>query len=90
VEVFLNFIGRFNVPNNEKFGESAEPAEEETPDFKTPVERRREIGRNSYYRHRDEILAKKATERERAKATKWQSGGLREIVSRLSCQIYEI
>jgi len=67
VEVFLNFIGRFNVPNDEKFGEVAEPAEEEIFD---PVERRREIGRNSYYRHRDEILAKKAAERERVKVEK--------------------
>ena len=61
VEVHLNFIGQFNVPIE------SEPAEEEPFD---PVEHRREIGRNSYYRHRDEILAKKAAEREQAKAEK--------------------
>jgi hypothetical protein len=61
VEVYLNFIGKFNVPLD------IEPAEEEPFD---PVEHRREIGRNSYYRRREEILAKKAAEREKAKAEK--------------------
>jgi hypothetical protein len=44
-----------------------EPTEEEPYD---PIARRREIGRNYYYRNRDEILAKKAVEREQAKAEK--------------------
>ncbi|GHU94827.1 recombinase [Clostridia bacterium] len=61
VEVHLNFIGQFNVPID------GEPTEEEPFD---PVEHRREIGRNSYYRHREEILAKKAAEREQDKAAK--------------------
>ncbi len=42
-----------------------EPAEEEPFD---PVEHRRKIQRNSYYRRRDVILAKKAAERELEKA----------------------
>jgi len=61
VEVHLNFIGRFNVPLD------GEPTEEEPYD---PIARRREIGRNYYYRNREEILAKKAAEREQAKAEK--------------------
>jgi DNA invertase Pin-like site-specific DNA recombinase len=59
VEVYLNFIGKFNVPMD------GEPVEEEPFD---PVEHRRKIQRDSYYRHRDEILAKKAVEREQEKA----------------------
>jgi DNA invertase Pin-like site-specific DNA recombinase len=59
VEVYLNFIGRFNVPVE------GEPVEEEPFD---PVEHRRKIQRDSYYRHRDEILAKKAAERAQEKA----------------------
>jgi Skp family chaperone for outer membrane proteins len=42
-----------------------EPAEEEPFD---PIEHRRKIQRESYYRHRDEILAKKAAQRELEKA----------------------
>jgi hypothetical protein len=61
VEVHLNFIGRFNVPFD------GEPAEEEPFD---PVEHRRAQYRASYYKHRDEILAKKAAEREQAKTEK--------------------
>jgi DNA invertase Pin-like site-specific DNA recombinase len=61
VEVHLNFIGRFNVPIE------GEPAEEEPFD---PEARRREINLNYYYRHRDEILSKKAAEREQEKAAK--------------------
>jgi DNA invertase Pin-like site-specific DNA recombinase len=61
VEVYLNFIGRFNAPTE------GEPAEEKPFD---PVEHRREIGRNSYYRRREAILAKKTAEREQAKAAK--------------------
>jgi hypothetical protein len=57
VEVHLNFIGQFNPPIEE------EPAPEE-PD---PIERRRENGRNSYYRHREEILAKQKAKRDAAK-----------------------
>ena len=61
VEVYLNFIGRFAVPLE------TEPAEEEPFD---PAARRREVQRNSYYRHREEILAKKAAERKQEKAEK--------------------
>jgi hypothetical protein len=61
VEVHLNFIGQFNVPTD------GEPAEEKLFD---PIEHRREIGRNSYYKRRDAILAKKAVERAEAKAVK--------------------
>jgi hypothetical protein len=60
VEVHLNFIGRFNPPIED----------ESAPEEPDPIERRRENGRNSYYRHREEILAKKAAEREKAKAEK--------------------
>jgi DNA invertase Pin-like site-specific DNA recombinase len=59
VEIYLNFIGRFNAPIE------GEPIAEETFD---PVEHRRKIQRDCYYRHRDEILAKKAVEREQKKA----------------------
>jgi hypothetical protein len=61
VEVYLNFIGQFNVPID------GEPAEEEPFD---PAEHRRAQYRASYYKHREEILAKKAAERDRAKAEK--------------------
>jgi hypothetical protein len=61
VEVHLNFIGRFNPPIE------GEPAEEEPFD---PVEHRRAQYRASYYKHRDEILAKKAAEREQENAAK--------------------
>jgi hypothetical protein len=59
VEIYLNFIGRFNAPID------GEPVEEEPFD---PIEHRKEQFRNYYYRHRDEILAKKATEREQKKS----------------------
>lgn len=59
VEVYLNFIGQFNVPID------GEPAEEEPFD---PAEHRKGQFRAYYHRHRDEILAKKAEQRERAKA----------------------
>ncbi len=59
VEVYLNFIGMFNVPAD------GEPAEEEPFD---PVEHRKGQFRAYYHRHREEILAKKAQEREVEKA----------------------
>jgi hypothetical protein len=61
VEVHLNFIGRLNVPAE------GEPIEGEPFD---PTEHRRAQYRASYYKHRDEILAKKAAEREAEKAAK--------------------
>jgi sRNA-binding protein len=61
VEVHLNFIGQFNPPLD------GEPAGEEPFD---PAEHRRAQYRASYYKHRDEILAKKAAEREQTKAAK--------------------
>jgi len=61
VEVHLNFIGQLNVPLD------GEPIEEEPFD---PVEHRRAQYRASYYKHRDEILAKKAEERAQEKAAK--------------------
>jgi hypothetical protein len=61
VEVHLNFIGQFNPPID------GEPVVEEPFD---PIEHRRAIGRNSYYKRRDVILAKKAEERAEAKAAK--------------------
>jgi DNA invertase Pin-like site-specific DNA recombinase/uncharacterized protein YeeX (DUF496 family) len=61
VEVHLNFIGQFNIPMD------GEPTPEKPFD---PIEHRREIGRNSYYRHREETLAKKAEERKREKEAK--------------------
>jgi hypothetical protein len=61
VEVHLNFIGQFNPPID------GEPVVEEPFD---PIEHRRAIGRNSYYKRRDAILAKKAEERAQEKAAK--------------------
>ncbi len=59
VEVYLNFIGRFNAPIEE------EPTEEEPFD---PIARRKAQFRDYYYRHRNEILAKKAEQRKIEKA----------------------
>jgi hypothetical protein len=59
IEVYLNFIGKFNAPV------AGEPVEEEPFD---PDEHRKAQYRDYYYRHRDEILAKKAAERELEKA----------------------
>jgi hypothetical protein len=61
VEVYLNFIGRFNAQVE------GEPAVEEPFD---PDEHRKAQFRSYYYRHREEILAKKAAEREAERAAK--------------------
>jgi len=59
VEIFLNFIGKFDLPNHANL----EPEEEICP-----VEKQRAKWREYYYKDRDKILAKKAEERARAKA----------------------
>jgi len=61
VEVYLSFIGRFDVPA-EGFLTEEEPFD--------PVEHRRQQYRDYYYRHREEILAKKAAKRETERAAK--------------------
>jgi DNA invertase Pin-like site-specific DNA recombinase len=60
VEIYLNFIGRFDVPGQKK-------AEPEPFD---PVEHQREIWRNYYYRYRDKIRARKTRQTEERKAAK--------------------
>jgi hypothetical protein len=64
VEIFLNFIGMFNLPNQ------ADPEPEEEID---PVEKQRAKWREYYYKDREKILAKKAEERAKAKVNKTAS-----------------
>ena len=61
VEVYLSFIGRFDVPAG-GFLTEEEPFD--------PAEHRRRQYRDYYYRNREEILAKKAAEREMERAAK--------------------
>jgi hypothetical protein len=60
VEIWLNFIGQFKVPGYEE------------PELKPfdPVEHQREIWRNYYHRHKDEIKADKAKRAEEKKKAK--------------------
>ena len=60
VEIFLNFIGDFHVPGQEE----TEPAPLD------PVERQREVWRNYYHRHKEEINMEKARRYEAKKAAK--------------------
>ena len=60
VEIFLNFIGDFNVPGYEE----AEPQPID------PVEHQREIWRNYYHRHKEEINMEKTRRYEAKKAAK--------------------
>jgi hypothetical protein len=60
VEVVLNFIGEFSLPNDN--ADEPEPFD--------PLEHQRAIYRKSYYKHRDEILAKTRAKREAIKAAK--------------------
>jgi hypothetical protein len=58
VEIYLNFIGRYDPPGQEE----AEPFD--------PVEHQRAIWRNYYHRHREEIQAEKAARYTEKKAAK--------------------
>jgi DNA invertase Pin-like site-specific DNA recombinase len=60
VEIFLNFVGDFLVPGQEE----AEPKPLD------PVEHQREIWRNYYHRHKEEIRIEKARRAEAKKAEK--------------------
>jgi len=60
VEIFLNFIGKFDVPGQIK--EEAKPFD--------PVEHQRAIWRSHYHRNREKILAEKRRHTEERKATK--------------------
>jgi hypothetical protein len=60
VEIYLNFIGRFEVPGYE----------EAEPEAFDPVEHQRAIWRNFYHRHKEEIRAEKAKRAEAKKAAK--------------------
>jgi hypothetical protein len=60
VEVILNFIGEFSLPNESN----------EEPEPFDPVEHRRAIGRKSYHKRRVEILAKSQAKRDAEKAAK--------------------
>ena len=60
VEIFLNFIGDFHVPGQEEL----EPKQID------PVERQREVWRNYYHRHKEEIRIEKAERYEAKKAAK--------------------
>jgi hypothetical protein len=60
VEIYLNFIGRFDVPGYE------EPIPEETD----PAERQRAIWRDYYHRNRDKINGRKAERAEKAREAK--------------------
>lgn len=62
VEIYLNFIGVFQVPDSEI--EAEEPFD--------PAEHRKAQFRNYYYRHRNEILAKKKEQRDEQKLQKAQ------------------
>jgi hypothetical protein len=61
VDVYLNFIGKFEVPGQEQDAET-EPFD--------PAEHRRAQWRARYHKNREAILAKKAEDREREKAAK--------------------
>jgi hypothetical protein len=58
VEIFLNFIGKFDVPDQEK---------NESKPF-DPVEHQRAIWRKCYYKNRDRILSEKRKQTEDRKA----------------------
>jgi hypothetical protein len=60
VEIVLNFIGKFHVPGYE----------EPEPKPYDPVERQREIWRNYYHRHKEEIRVDKAIRAEEKKRAK--------------------
>jgi hypothetical protein len=60
VEVILNFISEFALPNDNT----------DEPEPFDPIEHQRAIYRKSYYKHRDEILAKTRAKREAIKAAK--------------------
>jgi DNA invertase Pin-like site-specific DNA recombinase len=60
VEIFLSFIGKFEVPGYE----------ETKPKPFDPVEHQREIWRNHYHRHKAEINAEKARRAEEKKQAK--------------------
>jgi hypothetical protein len=60
VEIYLNFIGKFEVPGYE----------EAEPEPFDPVEHQREIWRNFYHRHKEEIRVEKAKRAEAKKAAK--------------------
>jgi hypothetical protein len=60
VEIFLNFIGDFHVPGQEEI----------VPKPIDPVEHQREIWRNYYHRHKEEIHAEKAKRDEAKKSAK--------------------
>jgi hypothetical protein len=59
VEVFLNFIGMFSLPNQ---------AESEPEEEIDPVEKQRAKWREYYYKDREKILARLAKKRTESKA----------------------
>jgi Skp family chaperone for outer membrane proteins len=63
VEIFLNFIGNFEVPGYE----------EAIPEAFDPVEHQREIWRNHYHRHKEEIRIERAKRAEEKKAAKLEA-----------------
>ena len=60
VDIYLNFIGKFDVPGYEKT--EVKPSDRE--------ERQREIWRNYYYRNREKVLAKKKELKETRRAAR--------------------
>jgi hypothetical protein len=60
VEIYLNFIGKFNIPGRE----------ETEPEPFDPVEHRREIWRSYYHSHKEELLANQAKRKEEKKQAK--------------------
>jgi hypothetical protein len=60
VEIFLNFIGQFDVPGYE----------EPEPEPIDPVDRQRAIWRANYYKYRDKIMAVNAEKAARKKAAR--------------------
>jgi len=60
VEIYLNFIGKFDVPGQEK----------EEPKPFDPVEHKRSIWRNHYHRHRDRLRTEQTARYAEKKAAK--------------------
>ena len=63
VEIFLNFIGKFDLPNQDEEVEEVEELD--------PEEVKRAKWREYYYKYREKTLAKKAAERAAAKEKKF-------------------
>jgi hypothetical protein len=68
VEIYLNFIGKFDVPGQEK----ADPKPFDR------VEHQRAIWRKCYHKNRDRILAEKRKQTEERKAARFSGEGVKE------------